>query len=95
MCDGEADDVDCICELYAAEAHRSAPLRTTISVNLREQLRGAGTARRLFEDSAPCRAPIRQAEAVGLSSEPPFPALPSFLVWLEPSRIAWWATRVF
>jgi hypothetical protein len=53
MCDGEADDVDSICELYAAEAHRSAPLRTTISVNLREQLRGAGTARRLFEDSAP------------------------------------------
>ena len=45
MCDGEADDVDSICELYAAEAHRSAPLRTTISVNLREELRGAGTER--------------------------------------------------
>ena len=45
MCDGEADDVASICELYAAEAHRSAPLRTTISVNLREELRGAGTER--------------------------------------------------
>lgn len=45
MCDGEADDVDSICEPYAAEAHRSAPLRTSISVNLREQLRGPGTAR--------------------------------------------------
>jgi hypothetical protein len=31
---------------------------------------------------------IRQAEAVGLASDSPFPALPSFLVWLESSRTA-------
>ena len=63
--------------------YRSAPLRTTIPVNLREQLRGAGVARRLFEDSPPRRAPIRQAQAVGLTSDPPFPALPASRVGLE------------
>jgi hypothetical protein len=81
MCDGEADDVDSICELYAAEAHRSAPLRTTISVNLREQLRGAGAARAV--SSRTWRHQYVRQKAAGLTSDSPFPALPSFFVLLE------------